>query len=102
MLAESGPSVLDRLSAVLAEACRQALWAQSDADVLGRVAEALRVRAQADAVLLAAVAEVESRGLARTRGASSTRAWLTGAHRSTRPKPGCWSGPAGRCGRATN
>jgi len=31
-------------------------------------------------VLLAAVGEVEARGLARARGASSTRAWLTGAH----------------------
>ena len=42
---------------------------------------ALRVKAQADAVLLATIGEVEARGLARSRGASSTRAWLHAAHR---------------------
>lgn len=46
----------------------------------GRVQAVLRVRAQVNAVLLAAVGEVEARGLARTRGATSTRAWLHGAH----------------------
>jgi len=56
------------------------LWAQSDAEIVERVEAALRVRAQADAVLLAAIGEVEARGLARARGASSTRAWLHGAH----------------------
>jgi len=80
LLASSGPSVLDRAGDVLTEACEQRLWAQSDFEVVSRVEAALRVRAQADAVLLAAVGEVEARGLARTRGATSTRAWLNGAH----------------------
>ena len=81
MLADPGPSVLERVSAGLAEAGEERLWAASDDEVVGRVAAALRVRAQADAVLLGAVGEVEARGLARARGASSTRAWLIGAHR---------------------
>ncbi len=69
LLAPVGPSVLDRAGAVLREACEQRLWAQSDAAVVDRVQAVLRVRAQADAVLLAAVGEVEARGLARARGA---------------------------------
>ncbi|MGI8625629.1 MAG: DUF222 domain-containing protein [Geodermatophilaceae bacterium] len=80
LLVAAGPSVLDRVSAALTEAAEERLWARSDDDVVARVEAALRVRAQADAVLLAAVGEVEARGLARARGASSTRAWLTGAH----------------------
>ena len=80
LLAPVGPSVLDRAGAVLGEACEQRLWAQSDAAVVDRVQAVLRVRAQVNAVLLAAVGEVEARGLARTRGATSTRAWLHGAH----------------------
>ncbi|MBA3292330.1 MAG: DUF222 domain-containing protein [Geodermatophilaceae bacterium] len=80
LLASSGPSVLDRAGAVLTEACGQRLWAQSDIEIADRVEAALRVRAQADAVLLGTVGEVEARGLARARGASSTRAWLHGAH----------------------
>ena len=79
LLASVGPSVLHRAGAVLGEAIEERLWARSDAEVIDRVQAALRVRAQADAVLLAAVGEVEARGLARSRGASSTRAWLHGA-----------------------
>ena len=62
-------------------ACEQRLWAQSDTQIIERVQAALRVKAQADAVLLATIGEVEARGLARSRGASSTRAWLPAAHR---------------------
>lgn len=80
LLATPGPSVLDRASRALTDAAEQRLWAQSDAEIIDRVQAALRVKAQADAVLLAAVGEVEARGLARARGASSTRAWLHGAH----------------------
>lgn len=80
LLASVGPSVLDRASAVLVEAREERLWAQSDRQITERVETALRVKAQADAVLLAAVGEVEARDLARAQGASSTRAWLTGAH----------------------
>nr|MBA3340043.1 hypothetical protein [Geodermatophilaceae bacterium] len=65
LLASAGPSVLKRVSADLAEACEERLWAQSDSEIADRVAAALRVRAQADAVLLAAVGEVDARGLAR-------------------------------------
>ncbi|MGI8625599.1 MAG: DUF222 domain-containing protein, partial [Geodermatophilaceae bacterium] len=79
LLASVGPSVLHRAGAVLGEAIEERLWARSDAEVIDRVQAALRVRAQADAVPLAAVGEVEARGLARSRGASSTRAWLHGA-----------------------
>lgn len=49
--------------------------------MIARVAAARRVLAQAHSVLLAAVGEVEARNLAKTRGAPSTRAWLTGSHR---------------------
>ncbi|MDQ3714960.1 MAG: 13E12 repeat family protein, partial [Actinomycetota bacterium] len=79
LLASSGPSVLDRAGTVLREACEQRLWAQADLEVVSWIEAALRVRAQADAVLLAAIGEVEARGLAGARGASSTRAWLNGA-----------------------
>lgn len=80
LLATVGTSVLGHAGAALTEACEERLWAQSDGQILDRVASALRVRAQAEAVLLAAVGEVDARGLAASRGASSTRAWLTGAH----------------------
>ncbi|MDQ3716615.1 MAG: 13E12 repeat family protein, partial [Actinomycetota bacterium] len=81
LLAPAGPSVLDRAGAVLTEACGQRLWAQSDTEIVQRVAAAMRVRAQADALLLDAIAEVDARGLANRRGCSSTRAWLRSAHR---------------------
>ena len=80
VLASGRASALDRISDALSEAVDERLWAQSDAEVIDRVQAALRVKAQADAVLLAAVGEVEARGLSRSRGASSTRAWLHGAH----------------------
>ncbi|MBA3369807.1 MAG: DUF222 domain-containing protein, partial [Geodermatophilaceae bacterium] len=80
LLASSGTSVLDRAGTVLTEACDDRLWAQSDTEIMERVQAVLRVRAQADAVLLAAVGEVDARALARTRGSTSTRAWLHGAH----------------------
>ncbi len=81
MLASLGTSVLDQACADLAEACEEQLWAQSDRQMAERVNAALRVRAQADAVLLAAVGEFDARGLAGARGCSSTRAWLRSAHR---------------------
>lgn len=80
LLATSGPSVLDRASSVLGDAFEERLWAQSDTEIVDRVGVALQVKAQSDAVLLAVIGEVEARGLARSRGASSTRAWLHGAH----------------------
>ena len=80
LLAPSGPSLLDYAGAALTQAGEELLWARADDEVIARVAAALRIRKQADAVLLAAIGEVEARDLATTRGASSTRAWLTGAH----------------------
>jgi len=64
----------------LGSAAGQTLWSLSDDEVVGRVGAAMRLRAQADALLLAAVGEVDTRDLARRRGASSTRAWLRDAH----------------------
>lgn len=62
------------------EAARQATWSLSDDKAVARVADAVRLRAQADSVLLAAIGEIDARGLARARGATSTTAWLQGAH----------------------
>lgn len=80
LLAAPPITVLDRAGAVLTEAGEERLWAQSDDAVIARVAAARRVLAQAHAVLVAVVGEVEARDLAKTRGAPSTKAWLTGAH----------------------
>jgi len=81
LLATPELSVLGRVSAGLGELVEERLWAQSDSQIVERVEAALRVRAQADAVLLAAVGEVDARGLAGRRGCPSTRAWLRSAHR---------------------
>lgn len=56
-------------------------WSRSDADLLDEVTEIVALRAQVDGLLLDAVGEVEARGLPRSRGCSSTRAWLRSAHR---------------------
>ncbi len=80
LLASPGTSALGHAGAAPNEACEERLWAQSDSQITERVAAALRVKAQADAVLLATVGEFEARRLAKARGASSTRAWLTAAH----------------------
>ncbi len=98
MLAPSGPSLLDYAGAALTQAGEELLWARADDEVIARVAAALRIRKQADAVLLAAIGEVEARDLATTRGASSTRAWLTGAHQVDPARPECWSVRRGLCG----
>ncbi|MGI8721661.1 MAG: hypothetical protein ACR2JG_05480 [Geodermatophilaceae bacterium] len=63
LLASAEPAVLDRAGAALEQASEEWLWAQSDTDILQRVAAALRVRAQADVILLAAVGEVAARRL---------------------------------------
>jgi len=65
----------------LGSAAAQSLWSLSDDEVVGRVDAAMRLRAQADALLLAAVGEVDARDLGRRRGATSIRAWLRDAHR---------------------
>jgi len=81
LLASAGPSVLDQAGAALTDVFEERLWAQSDDQLIVRVAAALRLKAQVDALLLDAVGEVDSRGLAGRRGCTSTRAWLRWAHR---------------------
>lgn len=63
------------------EAAQQPLWSLTDKELAVEVADALALRAQADAVLLARLGEAEARGLPRSRGASSMVAWLRGTHR---------------------
>jgi hypothetical protein len=63
------------------EAAQQQLWSLTDRELAVEVADALALRAQADAVLLARLGEAEARGLARARGATSMTAWLRGSHR---------------------
>ncbi len=64
----------------MSEALQRAIWSQTDRDLLDEVREVVALRAQVDALLLDAIAEVDARGLARSRGATSTRAWLRSAH----------------------
>ena len=59
----------------------QPLWAVGDAGLLAAVAELTAATARLDAVRLAVIAEVESRGAALATGAPSTTAWLRGALR---------------------
>ena len=57
------------------------LWSLTDTELAAEVSDALALRAQADAALLALLGEADARGLARTRGATSTCGWLRGSHR---------------------
>ncbi len=61
----------DALDAVRA-AAGQPLWTLTDRELAVQVADAVALRAQADALLLAHLGEADARGLARTRGATST------------------------------
>jgi hypothetical protein len=72
---------LDGIGQTLGSAAAQSLWSLSDDEVVGRVDAAMRLRVQADALLLAAVGEVDARDLGRRRGATSIRAWLRDTHR---------------------
>ncbi|MBA3292522.1 MAG: DUF222 domain-containing protein, partial [Geodermatophilaceae bacterium] len=65
----------------LSQALDRATWSQPDRDLLDEVRELVALRAQVNALLLDAIAEVDVRGLANRRGCSSTRAWLRSAHR---------------------
>lgn len=77
------PPVLSGLAqardAVVA-AAQVELWSLTDRQLAVEVADAVALRAQADAVLLARLGEADARGLARSRGATSTVAWLRGSH----------------------
>jgi len=66
---------------MLGAAARVELWSLTDRQLAVEVADAVALRAQADAVLLARLGEADARGLARSRGASSMVAWLRGSHR---------------------
>ena len=57
------------------------LWSLTDRQLAAEVGQALALKAQAEAVLLARLGEADARGLARTSGATSTVAWLRGSHR---------------------
>lgn len=65
----------------VSEALESGVWSRSDQELVADVRETLALRAQADALLLAQIAEVDSRGLAGRRACPSTRAWLRSAHR---------------------
>ncbi len=78
------PPALSGLAAardVVGSAAGQPLWQLTDRQLAMEVADAVALRAQADAVLLARVGEADARGLARSRGASSMVGWLRGSHR---------------------
>ncbi len=78
-VADRGPVSLAR--AAVSQALERASWSQLDRDLLDEVREIVALRAQVNALLLDAIAEVDARGLANRRGCSPTRAWLRSAHR---------------------
>ena len=67
--------------AVRAAAAGTQLWSLTDTQLAAEISDALALRAQTDAVLLARLGEADARGLARARGSSSMTAWLRGSHR---------------------
>jgi hypothetical protein len=90
---------LDGIGQALGSAAAQSLWSLSDDEAVGRVDAAMRLRAQADALLLAAVGEVDARDLGRRRGATSIRAWLRDTHTAaTRVRPAGSPRPPADCG----
>ncbi len=81
LLSPPGISGLADARQVVGAAAGVALWSLTDNQLAAEVADAVALRAQADAVLLARVGEAEARGLALTRGASSMTGWLRCSHR---------------------
>lgn len=74
-------SVLGAARRAVGRAVEAPLWACTDEDLAAEIGQALALRAQADAVLLARLAEAESRGLPVRRGFRSMPAWLRATHR---------------------
>lgn len=74
-------SVIDVARDAVAAAYGQPLWQCTDDDLAGEISAALALRAQADAVLLARLAEADSRKLSTRRGFRSLPAWLRATHR---------------------
>ena len=72
---------LARTRAALDAVAAQPLWAVTNSGLRDTLAELTAVAARLDAVRLAVIAEVESRGAATETGAPSTTAWLRGALR---------------------
>ncbi|MGI8722265.1 MAG: DUF222 domain-containing protein [Geodermatophilaceae bacterium] len=81
VLNEPGLSGLAHARGVVRAAAATELWSLTDRQLAAEIADAVALRAQADAVLLARLGEADARGLARTRGATSMVAWLRGSHR---------------------
>ncbi len=78
-LSASGP--LDAARAAVVEALGLGVWSRSEPELIADLRETLALRAQVDGLLLAQIAEVDSRGVAGRRACPSTRAWLRTAHR---------------------
>lgn len=74
-------SVIDAARDAVSAAYEQPLWQCTDNDLAEEISAALALRAQADAVLLARLAEAESRNLSARRGFRSLPAWLRATHR---------------------
>ena len=70
-------------STALTKAVDLPVWSLDDAAVVGALDEAYALVAQANAVALRLLAEVDRRGAASGGGAPSTRAWLRCRHRIT-------------------
>ncbi len=69
-------SVIGVARDAVAAAYGQPLWQCTDDDLVEEISAALALRAQADAVLLARLAEADSRKLSTRRGFRSLPAWL--------------------------
>jgi len=81
VLSPAGLSGLADARDVVGAAARVELWSLTDHQLAMEVADAVALRAQADAVLLARLGEADARGLAHSRGASSLTGWLRCSHR---------------------
>ncbi|MDQ3734397.1 MAG: hypothetical protein M3400_10440 [Actinomycetota bacterium] len=97
VLSEPGLSGLAQARDVVRAAAETELWSLTDRQLAAELADAVALRAQADAVLLARVGEAEARGLA---APGVRRRWSGGCAARTacqRPRRPDWSGPPGPC-----
>ena len=74
-------SVIDAARDAVGAAYERPLWQCTDDELVEEIGAAVALRAQADAVLLARLAEAEARDLCRRRGFRSLPAWLRAAYR---------------------
>jgi len=82
LLSPPAPTVLAQARGAVGAAASVSLWSLTDTQLAAEVGQALALRAQADAVLLARLGEAEARGLARSRvrprrspGCAARTAW---------------------------